>query len=118
MTLARQGRYFFVPLSISGGVAVVGEACGVTTVEDDGETGYIEWDVTDLVQAWVDETVTAKGFFLRPVGGGGTFKDIWTANTYAASGMLVSNTSTPGRVYAMSIEHHVRNEVRFDGVAN
>ena len=45
----------------------------VATVEDDGETGYIEWDVTDLVQAWVDETVTAKGFFLRPVGGGGTF---------------------------------------------
>ena len=51
-------------------------------------------------------------------GGGGTFKDIWTANTYATSGMLVNNTSTPGRIYAMSVEHHVRNEVRFSGVAN
>jgi sugar lactone lactonase YvrE len=50
--------------------------------------------------------------------GGGTFKDIWTANTYATSGMLVSNTTTPGRIYAMSIEHHVRGEVRFDGVEN
>jgi hypothetical protein len=46
---------------------------GMATVVDDGEPGYVEWDVTDLVQAWVDETVTAKGFFLRPVGGGGTF---------------------------------------------
>ncbi len=50
--------------------------------------------------------------------GGGTFKDIWTANTYATSGLLVSNTSTPGRIYAMSLEHHVRNEARFENVSN
>ncbi|MDR2810381.1 MAG: gluconolaconase [Tannerellaceae bacterium] len=50
--------------------------------------------------------------------GGGTLKDIWTANTYAASGMYVSNTSTPGRIYAMSLEHHVRNEARFEHVSN
>src|SRR5690625_4831243 len=47
-----------------------------------------------------------------------TFKDIWTANSYAASGLLVSNTSTPSRIYAMSLEHHLRNEARFDNVAN
>jgi sugar lactone lactonase YvrE len=51
-------------------------------------------------------------------GGGGTFKDIWSANTYAAAGTYISNTQTPGRIYAMSIEHHVRNEVRFNNVAN
>lgn len=51
-------------------------------------------------------------------GGGGTFKDIWTANTYATSGIYVEYTSTPSRVYAISIEHHVRNEVRFNNVAN
>lgn len=50
--------------------------------------------------------------------GGGTIKDIWTANSYAASGMLVSNTSTPGRIFAMSLEHHLRNEARFDNVSN
>jgi len=50
--------------------------------------------------------------------GGGTFKDIWTANTYATSGLFVSNTSTPARVYAISLEHHVRNEARFDNVSN
>jgi sugar lactone lactonase YvrE len=50
--------------------------------------------------------------------GGGTIKDIWTANTYAASGLYVSNTSTPGRIMAMSLEHHVRNETRFANVSN
>ena len=50
--------------------------------------------------------------------GGGTFKDIWTASTYATNGVYVNNTSTPGRIYAMSLEHHVRNEARFNKVAN
>jgi hypothetical protein len=51
-------------------------------------------------------------------GGGGTLKDIWTASTYASAGLYVSDTSTPGRIYAMSLEHHVRNEARFKNVAN
>ncbi|MBK8883156.1 MAG: SMP-30/gluconolactonase/LRE family protein [Bacteroidales bacterium] len=51
-------------------------------------------------------------------GGGGIFKNIWTASTYAVSGIYVSNTSTPSSVYAMSVEHHVRNEVRFSNVSN
>src|SRR5579862_8949945 len=51
-------------------------------------------------------------------GGGGTFKDIWTANTWANSGAYVSNTSTSGRIYAMSVEHHVHNEIRFNSVSN
>ncbi len=51
-------------------------------------------------------------------GGGGTIKDVWTASTYATSGLYVNNTRTPGRIYAMSLEHHVRNEARFKNVAN
>lgn len=51
-------------------------------------------------------------------GGGGTFKNIWSASTFATSGAYISNTSTPGRIYAMSVEHHVRNEVRFKNVSN
>lgn len=50
--------------------------------------------------------------------GGGTFKDIWTASTFSTSGLYVNNTSTPGRIYAMSLEHHVRNEARFKNVSN
>jgi len=50
--------------------------------------------------------------------GGGILKDIWTANTYASAGLYISNTSTPGKVYAMSLEHHVRQEARINNVAN
>ena len=52
------------------------------------------------------------------INGGGTIKDIWTANTYAANGLYISNTSTPGRIYAMSLEHHVRSEARLENVSN
>ena len=51
-------------------------------------------------------------------GGGGTFFDIWTPSTFAQAGMLVSNTSTEGRIYQMSSEHHVRNEVQMRNVSN
>jgi sugar lactone lactonase YvrE len=51
-------------------------------------------------------------------GGGGTFADIWTPNTFAQTGFLVSNTKTPGHVYELSNEHHVRNEIKFDHVEN
>ncbi len=51
-------------------------------------------------------------------GGGGTFADIWTPDTFAAAGLFISNTSTPGHVYELSSEHHVRNEIRLDGVEN
>jgi hypothetical protein len=51
-------------------------------------------------------------------GGGGTFADIWTPDTYAQAGMYVSNTSTPGHVYELSSEHHVRNEIVLRHVSN
>jgi len=50
--------------------------------------------------------------------GGGTFLDIWTPSTFAKAGMLVSNTETEGRVYQMSSEHHVRNEVQLRHAAH
>src|SRR5438876_8035194 len=51
-------------------------------------------------------------------GGGGTFFDIWTPSTFAQAGMLVSNTSTEGRIYEMSSEHHVRHEIQLHDVSN
>jgi sugar lactone lactonase YvrE len=50
--------------------------------------------------------------------GGGIFKDIWTPNPHAKSGMLISDTSTSGRVYAMSLEHHVSNEMIVQNASN
>jgi len=51
-------------------------------------------------------------------GGGGTFNGLWTPNTYAQAGLYVSDTTTPGRVYQMSSEHHGRVEIALNRVAN
>ena len=51
-------------------------------------------------------------------GGGGTFKSIWTAAPQTTTGLRVSNTSTPGRVYMMSVEHHAEREVLLENVEN
>jgi Pectate lyase superfamily protein/SMP-30/Gluconolactonase/LRE-like region len=50
--------------------------------------------------------------------GGGTFVDIWTPSTFAQAGLYISNTSSEGRVYELSSEHHVRNEVMLDHASN
>lgn len=52
------------------------------------------------------------------IGGGGSFRDIWTANEYSSAGLYISHTDTPGRIYGMSLEHHLRNEAIFRNVAN
>ena len=51
-------------------------------------------------------------------GGGGTFFDIWTPSSFATAGMLISDTTTEGRVYQMSSEHHVRYEIQIKNAAN
>jgi hypothetical protein len=51
-------------------------------------------------------------------GGGGTFVSVWTPNTFSQAGLYVTNTKTPGYVYQMSAEHHVRAEIVLDGVEN
>src|SRR5580692_3415738 len=50
--------------------------------------------------------------------GGGTFLDIWTPSTFAQAGLYISNTSSAGRIYELSSEHHVRNEVVLDHASN
>ncbi|HZZ38315.1 MAG TPA: glycosyl hydrolase family 28-related protein, partial [Acidobacteriaceae bacterium] len=51
-------------------------------------------------------------------GGGGTFADIWTPSTFAQAGLYISDTDTPGHVYELSSEHHVRNEVKIERARN
>jgi len=51
-------------------------------------------------------------------GGGGTFANIWSPDTYASAGFYVSDTATPGHVYELSNEHHVRTEIGLNRVAN
>lgn len=51
-------------------------------------------------------------------GGGGTFANVWSPNTYAYSGIYVSDTKTPGYVYQASVEHHLRSEISLNRVSN
>ena len=51
-------------------------------------------------------------------GGGGTFLDIWTPSPFAQAGLYISNTTTSGRIYQLSSEHHVRNEAVLRNVSN
>jgi hypothetical protein len=58
-----------------------------------------------------DHWNTQPASLLITDGGGGVFKNIWTPNPHARSGLQISGTNTPGRLYAMSAEHHVDHEV-------
>ncbi|MCX6543224.1 MAG: glycosyl hydrolase family 28-related protein [Acidobacteria bacterium] len=51
-------------------------------------------------------------------GGGGTFFDVWTPSSFASAGLLISDTTTEGRIYQMSSEHHVRYEIQVRNAAN
>ena len=51
-------------------------------------------------------------------GGGGTFANIWTPDTFAQAGLLISNTDVPGFVYELSSEHHVQAEIKLRHVAH
>ena len=64
-----------------------------------------KWD-TQYWSFWVTEN------------GGGVIKDVWSASSYCAAGFYASDTSARGRIYCMSVEHHVRNEVKFHRVSN
>ena len=50
--------------------------------------------------------------------GGGTFTGVWSPAGHAQAGFYVTNTKTPSRVYELSAEHHIRNEIVLDGVEN
>ncbi|WP_294392367.1 glycosyl hydrolase family 28-related protein [uncultured Sphingomonas sp.] len=51
-------------------------------------------------------------------GGGGTFANIWSPNTFAHPGIYISDTDTPGRIIQASVEHHGRTEIGLNRVAN
>ena len=51
-------------------------------------------------------------------GGGGAFKNIWSASPYASAGIWIENTKKDIAMYAISLEHHVRNELVMRDVEN
>ncbi len=45
-----------------------------TELVDDDKPEYVSWDVTGLVRKWLDGSLPNKGFFLRALSGGGSFR--------------------------------------------
>ncbi len=77
-------------------------------VYNQGRTGDADpdrpWDV-QYWSLWITEN------------GGGVFKDIWSADTYALAGIFISETSVPGVMYQVSLEHHRRHELLLRNVS-
>ncbi len=71
-----------------------------------GRAGGVNYNDTQNPDLWVKDD------------GGGIFRGLWTHNTFAKAGFRVENTSTPGRVYQLSCEHHYRVEVELRGIRN
>ena len=84
--------------------------------------GKAEWYRSRFVRD--DEVARARGLDPLPgprqLGGGAQYvaDNIVNTHTFAQAGMQVTNTSTPGFVYEISSEHHVRNEVVLDHASN
>ncbi len=52
-------------------------------------------------------------------GGGGIIRGNWPHGTSSrTAGLRIENTSTPGKVYQISVEHHMRVESQFHNVKN
>jgi len=51
-------------------------------------------------------------------GGGGIFRGCWPHNTGSKLGLRVENTASPGKIYQISVEHHLRIESQYFNVRN
>ena len=51
-------------------------------------------------------------------GGGGIFRCDWPHGTSSSEGLVITNTSTKGKIYQMSVEHHNRVELVLQNVEN
>ena len=50
--------------------------------------------------------------------GAGVFKNIWMPDVWTRDGFHISNTSAPGQIWMISVEHHLDIEVVLDNVSN
>jgi hypothetical protein len=66
----------------------------------------------------VNTRYSQAGDLIIDEGGGGIFRGCWPHDPNAKVGLRVANTSTPGRIYQMSVEHHYRVEAEFHDVKN
>lgn len=102
---------------------MAGKGSMVNDVKFLGGHGSVPWNQIYNANHTADPDPTRRwdsqfASLLVTDGGGGTFLNIWTASTFASAGIEVSDTSTEGRVYELSSEHHVRNEVKLHNASH
>lgn len=51
-------------------------------------------------------------------GGGGIFRGDWPHGTSSSAGLVIENTTTKGKIYQMSVEHHYEVELVLNNVEN
>jgi len=105
-----------------------GETSYMNDVKFMGGHGIMEWGNGDFIWPYnlnrtadlVPEKIWDSQYWSLWItnGGGGIFKDIWTASPYSSAGLYISDTSTKGCIYGISLEHHVRLEAKFKNVSN
>ncbi len=61
---------------------------------------------------------TQAGDLIVRDGGGGIFRGNWAHDTNGKIGLRVEHTTTPGKIYQISVEHHLRLETEFHHVRN
>jgi hypothetical protein len=104
---------------IVSGIAVTlqNDNRGAVGVKWMASTGSFMDDVTINTSRTKTGTELLYGLWIAD-GGAGTFKGIWTPSESAAAGLIVTDTSTPGTMYQMSIEHHRKVEIILRNVSN
>jgi hypothetical protein len=65
-----------------------------------------------------DTSATQAADLLITDGGGGIFRGNWPHGTNAKVGLRIENTTTRGRIYQISVEHHMHVEAQFQRVQN
>jgi polygalacturonase len=111
---AKNGRNIFTGIGVEPGHNKGAIAIKWTA----GEHSYMD----DVYLPWSDRSIPKGsdqhfGLWVAD-GGGGTFKNLWFPDALAADGFRVTDTSTEGRVYMASVEHHVKAEITMNNVAN
>jgi hypothetical protein len=103
---------------VSGiGILLQNSNPGAVGVKWTAGTGSYMDDVTINTSRTQTGTEQLYGLWITD-GGAGTFKGIWTPSESATAGLVITDTSTPGTMYQMSVEHHRKVEIVLRNVAN
>lgn len=114
ITAPAGGSNIIVSMSFGGGGRNPRAACVLWLA---GPTSLLD-DVSFGGGGGFGQNDSMAGNLIVKDGGGGIFRGCWPHDTGGKVGLRVENTSTPGKIYQISVEHHMRIETQFHNVRN